>query len=81
LSGDNAGRVSFVRIWDNGTKVARLYGELQHTIQVGDKFVFAIGCDKTIGRCADTFGNAHNFRGEPYLPGPSRVIEFLTSQQ
>jgi uncharacterized phage protein (TIGR02218 family) len=81
LSGNNAGRVSFVRIWDNTTKVARLYGELQHTIQVGDKFVFAIGCDKTIGRCADTFGNAHNFRGEPYLPGPSRVIEFLTTQQ
>ena len=42
-------------------------------------FVYAIGCDKTIARCADTFGNAHNFRGEPYLPGPARVVEFLTT--
>lgn len=79
LSGDNAGRTSFVRIWDNTGKVARLYAEVQHTIQVGDKFVFAVGCDKTANRCFETFGNMHNFRGEPFLPGPARVIEFLTS--
>lgn len=81
LSGANAGKTSFVRIWDNTSKTARLYAEVQNTIQTGDKFVYAIGCDKTIGRCADTFGNAHNFRGEPYLPGPARVIEFVTSGQ
>lgn len=32
------------------------------------------GCDKTIATCAARFGNADNFRGEPYLPG----IDLLT---
>ena len=32
------------------------------------------GCDKTIATCAARFGNAENFRGEPYLPG----IDLLT---
>lgn len=79
LSGNNAGKTSFIRVWDNTTKIVKLYDALPATIQVGDKFVFSRGCDKTIDRCADTFGNAHNFRGEPYLPGPAKVIEFLTS--
>lgn len=32
------------------------------------------GCDKSIATCASRFGNAVNFRGEPYLPG----IDLLT---
>lgn len=32
------------------------------------------GCDKSIATCAGRFGNAANFRGEPYLPG----IDLLT---
>jgi uncharacterized phage protein (TIGR02218 family) len=32
------------------------------------------GCDRTIATCAGRFGNAANFRGEPYLPG----IDLLT---
>ena len=32
------------------------------------------GCDKSIATCAARFGNALNFRGEPYLPG----IDLLT---
>lgn len=32
------------------------------------------GCDKTLATCASRFGNAVNFRGEPYLPG----IDLLT---
>ena len=79
ISGANAGMTSFIRIWDNSTKLVKMYTPLRGDIAIGDKFVYAIGCDKTIARCADTFGNAHNFRGEPYLPGPTRVIEFMTS--
>lgn len=81
LSGANAGKTSHIRIWNNTTKVAKLYDTLKADIQVGDKFVYAKGCDKTIARCADTFGNAHNFRGEPYLPGPARVIQFLAATE
>jgi len=79
LSGNNAGRSSFVRVWDNTSKEIKTYDILRGDIQIGDKFVYALGCDKTIDTCADRFGNAHNFQGEPYLPGPSRVITFLTS--
>jgi len=32
------------------------------------------GCDRTLASCAGRFGNALNFRGEPYLPG----IDLLT---
>ena len=32
------------------------------------------GCDKRLATCAGRFGNALNFRGEPYLPG----IDLLT---
>jgi uncharacterized phage protein (TIGR02218 family) len=32
------------------------------------------GCDKSVATCAGRFGNALNFRGEPYLPG----IDLLT---
>ncbi len=32
------------------------------------------GCDRTLASCAGRFGNAINFRGEPYLPG----IDLLT---
>jgi uncharacterized phage protein (TIGR02218 family) len=32
------------------------------------------GCDKALATCAGRFGNAANFRGEPYLPG----VDLLT---
>lgn len=32
------------------------------------------GCDKSLATCAARFGNALNFRGEPYLPG----VDLLT---
>jgi len=32
------------------------------------------GCDKRLATCAQRFGNAINFRGEPYLPG----VDLLT---
>jgi hypothetical protein len=77
LSGANAGRTSFVRVWDNTSKIVKLYEKVPYPIQTGDKFVYAPGCDKTLTRCADFFGNTHNMRAEPYLPGQQRVIEFL----
>ena len=27
------------------------------------------GCDHTVATCSERFGNAANFRGEPFLPG------------
>lgn len=34
------------------------------------------GCDKTIATCAGRFGNAANFRGEPYLPGMDLLTRY-----
>ncbi|UIJ45857.1 DUF2163 domain-containing protein [Sphingomonas cannabina] len=40
----------------------------------GDRVEVIEGCDKSLATCAARFGNAVNFRGEPYLPG----IDLLT---
>ena len=40
----------------------------------GDLIELTEGCDKSIATCAGRFGNAVNFRGEPFLPG----IDLLT---
>ncbi len=34
------------------------------------------GCDRTIATCAGRFGNAVNFRGEPYLPGMDLLTRY-----
>lgn len=34
------------------------------------------GCDKQIATCASRFGNATNFRGEPYLPGNDLLTRY-----
>jgi uncharacterized phage protein (TIGR02218 family) len=34
------------------------------------------GCDRTITTCATRFGNAINFRGEPYLPGNDMIARY-----
>ena len=34
------------------------------------------GCDRRFATCADRFGNAANFRGEPHLPGNDLLARF-----
>ncbi|MBB3034535.1 DUF2163 domain-containing protein [Alteriqipengyuania lutimaris] len=34
------------------------------------------GCDRTIATCSTRFGNAVNFRGEPFLPGNDLVARY-----
>lgn len=34
------------------------------------------GCDRTIATCAARFGNAVNFRGEPFLPGNDMLAHY-----
>jgi uncharacterized phage protein (TIGR02218 family) len=43
-------------------------------VEVGALCELVEGCDKSIATCAGRFGNAANFRGEPYLPG----VDLLT---
>jgi len=34
------------------------------------------GCDRTLATCASRFGNAVNFRGEPFLPGNDMLARY-----
>ena len=34
------------------------------------------GCDRTIATCSARFGNATNFRGEPFLPGNDMLAQY-----
>ena len=43
---------------------------------VGERVRIREGCDKTIASCADRFGNAANFRGEPFLPGNDLLAQY-----
>lgn len=43
-------------------------------VAAGDLVELIEGCDKSLASCTARFGNAANFRGEPYLPG----IDLLT---
>jgi len=61
-----------VKTWD-GTKL-ELQIPANYKINVADTFEIVRGCDKTIKTCQDVFGNAVNFRGEPYIPITSQII-------
>lgn len=40
---------------------------------VGDTFSALPGCNRTVARCAGTFGNQLRFRGTPFVPSPETV--------
>lgn len=42
----------------------------------GARLMLREGCDHTLGTCASRFGNAVNFRGEPFLPGNDLISRY-----
>lgn len=42
----------------------------------GDRVLLRQGCDKLLDTCANRFGNAVNFQGEPFLPGNDRLTRY-----
>ncbi len=42
----------------------------------GARIMLREGCDHTLGTCAARFGNAVNFRGEPFLPGNDLISRY-----
>ena len=42
----------------------------------GHRAILIEGCDSTIATCAQRFGNAINFQGEPFLPGNDLVMHY-----
>ena len=44
--------------------------------QEGTRAELREGCDHTIATCSERFGNAANFRGEPFLPGNDLLARY-----
>ena len=72
MGGANCGLESAVAGSDGATVTLRLPPAF--AVTAGTLVELVEGCDRTIATCAGRFGNAANFRGEPYLPG----IDLLT---
>lgn len=52
---------------------------LDADLAVGSRAILLEGCDHTLATCADRFGNAVNFQGEPYLPGNDLLARYPSS--
>ncbi|PCD01967.1 hypothetical protein COC42_10740 [Sphingomonas spermidinifaciens] len=72
LDGDNSGLEAAIDR-SAGTAV-KLREPPRLPVRAGDRAELIEGCDKRLATCAGRFGNAANFRGEPFLPG----IDLLT---
>ena len=50
--------------------------QLAEGTPIGTRTQLRQGCDHTVGTCAARFGNAVNFRGEPFLPGNDLLTRY-----
>lgn len=74
ISGKNTGLES--ALLSSAGKVLTLREASIHSPAVGDLVEIQEGCDKSFPTCAARFGNAENFRGEPYLPGMDLLTRY-----
>lgn len=72
LTGANAGRRMEIKEFSN--KQFTLALPMPNSVAAGDTFNAIAGCDKTFNSCFSKFGNAVNFRGEPYVPGMDKIL-------
>ena len=71
-SGLNNGLSYEVKTW-NGLAV-ELELPANYKIEPTDTFEIVVGCNKTIKTCQDVFLNSTNFRGFPYIPITSQIV-------
>lgn len=74
LSGANGGLESAIGM-SAGTMVT-LRTVPMFAAEAGTLVELIEGCDKSLATCAGRFGNAANFRGEPYLPGMDLLTRY-----
>lgn len=72
IGGANSGLTSAIMASEGNTVMLR--SPPMRMVAPGTLVELIEGCDKGLPTCAARFGNAANFRGEPYLPG----IDLLT---
>ena len=74
LSGTNCGLESVI-LGAAGNEV-RVRDLPRADVAVGTVIEVREGCDKRLQTCAERFGNAANFRGEPHLPGTDLLTRY-----
>lgn len=74
MGGEACGLVQGI-VMSSGAKVT-LRGVPVVAVAAGTLVELREGCDRTIATCAGRFGNAVNFRGEPYLPGMDLLTRY-----
>ncbi|MBA4089526.1 MAG: hypothetical protein C0494_02890 [Sphingobium sp.] len=74
LTGANAGLTQAVV--DNGADGVVLADPPAFAVTAGTLALLTEGCDRQLATCAARFGNALNFRGEPYLPGMDLLTRY-----
>jgi uncharacterized phage protein (TIGR02218 family) len=74
LSGKNAGLSE--QILASGTDHVLLADPPPFTVAPSTLALLTEGCNKTIATCSQRFGNAINFRGEPFLPGNDLLTRY-----
>jgi uncharacterized phage protein (TIGR02218 family) len=62
-----------IKKWDLATKVLEIQLPANYLISPDDTFQALYGCDGTIDQC-EKYGNARNFRGEPFIPQNSDIV-------
>ncbi|MEO5376066.1 MAG: DUF2163 domain-containing protein [Alphaproteobacteria bacterium] len=53
-----------------------LFVPVPREIAVGDSFTIHPGCDRTAATCRQRYDNIINFRGEPFVPGQDRAMDY-----
>ncbi|MCT2399197.1 DUF2163 domain-containing protein [Novosphingobium mangrovi (ex Huang et al. 2023)] len=75
LGGPQAGIAMGVMAGDGASGLV-LDAPLDAGIPAGTRALLREGCDHTLGTCSARFGNAVNFRGEPFLPGNDLLTRY-----
>lgn len=78
LDGPQAGIA--MDIVGSGTGGLVLSTPLSDGLAIGTRARLREGCDRTLSTCAERFGNAINFQGEPFLPGNDLLARYPLPQ-
>jgi uncharacterized phage protein (TIGR02218 family) len=78
VDGERAGLPFAVAAIDGNRLI--LERALPHDAAVGQALIVREGCDLRLDTCSMRFGNAVNFRGEPFLPGNDMLSRYPLSQ-
>lgn len=73
--GNNTGGDSPVRSYIGASRQIQLMVAPEKPIQVGDNLTITPGCDGTRMMCATKFDHYLHYQGQPFLPGPKRVLD------